>query len=266
MLFFNYLRTLSTMKGFFIKKAFFDGWDNLIAIALMNIAFLAVIYLGFMAFLAFSAFAALIIPLLLAFVSVLMGGSASAVHNYSDYKGDTWAALRKGIARNIRHSLLFAIVLIIAVFNVILLIPFYLSYGNAFGIIISVMLFWVEIIIVLCLPYYFPLMNHLPADRPLKTARKCFIIVGDNFGFTIFFLFYNLICTALSIFTMGIIPGITGMQLAAEDAVRLLMMKYDYLEENPDADRKHIPWDELLYEEREKVGPRSFKSMIFPWK
>ena len=133
-------------------------------------------------------------------------------------------------------------------------------------IIISVMLFWVEIIIVLCLPYYFPLMNHLPADRPLKTARKCFIIVGDNFGFTIFFLFYNLICTALSILTMGIIPGITGMQLAAEDAVRLLMMKYDYLEENPDADRKHIPWDELIYEEREKVGPRSFKSMIFPWK
>ena len=49
--------------------------------------------------------------------------------------------ISNGIARNIRHSLLFAIVLIIAVFNVILLIPFYLSYGNAFGIIISVMLF-----------------------------------------------------------------------------------------------------------------------------
>ena len=70
----------------------------------------------------------------------------------------------------------------------------------------------------------------------------------------------------MSVFTMGIIPGITGMQLAAEDAIRLMMMKYDYLEENPEADRKHIPWEDILYDEKEKVGPRSLKNMIFPWK
>ena len=254
------------MKGFFIKKAFFDGWDNLIAIALMNIAYLAIIYLGFAASMSSAPFALLAIPLLLLAISVLMGGSAAAVHNYSGYKGDTWAAIRHGIARNLRHSLLFALILILFVLNALFIIPFYLSYANAFGMIISVVLFWIEIIIVLCLPYYFPLMNHLPADRPLKTARKCFIIVGDNFGFTIFFLIYNAICMALSLLTMGLIPGITGMQLAAEDAVRLMMMKYDYLEENPDADRKHIPWEDILYEEKEKVGPRSLKNMIFPWK
>ena len=56
------------------------------------------------------------------------------------------------------------------------------------------------------------------------------------------------------------------MQLASQDAMKLLMFKYDYLDENPDADIKHIPWDDLLYDEREKVGPRSLKSMIFPWK
>jgi hypothetical protein len=43
-------------------------------------------------------------------------------------------------------------------------------------------------------------------------------------------------------------------------------MKYDYLEENPRADRKHIPWETLLREERERVGKRTLKGMIFPWK
>ncbi len=258
--------TLFCMKGFFIKKAFFDGWDNLIAICLINIAYLGLIYLGFIVFMGVPSLSALAIPVLLLVISIFMGASASAVHNYSDYKGDTWSALRYGLVRNIRHSLFFALLLILAVLNIILIIPFYLSYGNAFGILISVVLLWIELILLLCLPYYFPLMNHLPADRPLKTAKKCFIIVGDNFGFTIFFFLYNIVCAAMSVFTMGIIPGITGMQLAAEDAIRLMMMKYDYLEENPDADRKHIPWEDILYDEKEKVGPRSLKNMIFPWK
>jgi hypothetical protein len=56
------------------------------------------------------------------------------------------------------------------------------------------------------------------------------------------------------------------MLLASSDAIKLMMYKYDYLEAEADADRKHIPWDELLYEERESVGNRSLKNMIFPWK
>ncbi len=44
------------------------------------------------------------------------------------------------------------------------------------------------------------------------------------------------------------------------------MFKYDYIEAHPDTDRKHLPWEELLFEEREKVGTRTLKGMIFPWK
>ena len=122
------------------------------------------------------------------------------------------------------------------------------------------------IFFILALPYYFALSSYLPGDRPLKTLRKCFIIAGDNMGFTIFFLLYNIVCLALTVFTMGLVPGIAGMNLASHDAVRLLMLKYDYLEEHPDADRRHLPWADILYDEEEKVGPRSLKSMIFPWK
>ena len=221
----------------------------------------------------------LVLAVLLLLLSVLMGGTAAVTKNYSDYSRETWAAFKEGVKRNIRHSLLFflfmllfvvnilfVIFVLLFVVNILFVIPFYSSYGNAFGFVISIIMIWVEIILLLCLPYYFPLMNLLPADRPLKTAKKCFIIVADNLGFTLFYLIYSIICIVISVLTIGLVPGLTGMQLAAQDAMKLLMFKYDYLEENPSADRKHIPWEDLLYDEREKVGPRSLKSMIFPWK
>jgi hypothetical protein len=38
------------------------------------------------------------------------------------------------------------------------------------------------------------------------------------------------------------------------------------LEENPDANRRKIPWDALLIDEKDRVGSRSIRGMIFPWK
>ena len=264
------LRTFLGMKGFFIKKAFFDGWDNLIGIVLFNLAYIALLMAGLYAALLAgevnAAAAAGATALSLALVSIVMGGTAAVTHSYSDYRRDSWHAFISGIRRNIGHSLLFSLILIVAVFNIRLIIPFYLSYGNAFGYVLALVMIWLEVIIVLAVPYYFPLMNLLPADRPVKTAKKCLLIAGDNMGFSLFFLLYSLVLAVLSLFTMGLIPGVTGIQLAAQDAMKLLMMKYDYLEGNPDADRKHIPWEDVLYDEKEKIGPRSLKSMIFPWK
>ena len=258
------------MTGFFIKKAFFDGWDNLIGLVLFNIGYIALFFIGFWLSMTvgqinwIAGYAVLILFIFLC--AIVMGGTAAVTHNYSDYSRESWAAFRKGVVRNIRHSLLYALLLVFAIANIFLIIPFYASFGNIVGYIISVILIWVEVIALLAMPYYFPLMNLLPGDKPLKTAKKCLLIVGGNMGFTIFYAIYRIICTAISVFTIGIVPGVTGMQLASQDAMKLLMYKYDYLEENPDADMKHIPWDDLLYDEKEKVGPRSLKSMIFPWK
>ena len=258
------------MIGFFIKKAFFDGWDNLIGLVLFNIGCIVVMFGLFWLSLVVGqtnwAIGYVGLAISVVIVSILMGGTASVTHNYSNYQHDAWGAFKNGVKRNIRHSLLFFLFVLLFVVNILFVIPFYSSYGNAFGFVISIIMIWVEIILLLCLPYYFPLMNLLPADRPLKTAKKCFIIVADNLGFTLFYLIYSIICIVISVLTIGLVPGLTGMQLAAQDAMKLLMFKYDYLEENPSADRKHIPWEDLLYDEREKVGPRSLKSMIFPWK
>ena len=262
--------TLQDMISFFIKKAFFDGWDNLLGIFVFNLAYVALLVIGLAVFSSMGSNTALYLLLFLAFifvVAVCMGGSAGVVFNYSNYTRDSWQAFRDSIGRNIRHSVLYALVMAVFFLNIVFTIPFYLSSGSL-GLLICIVLLWLEVLIFIAVPYYFPLMNLLPADRPLKTARKCLIIAADNMGFTIFLAFYNLFCIALSVFTLGLIPGLTGMQLAAQDGMKLLMFKYDWIEkENPDVkERRHAPWADLLYDEKEKVGPRSLKSMIFPWK
>lgn len=257
------------MIGFFIKKAFFDGWDNLIGLVLLNLGYLGIFLLAILSTYVFTINIALGFACLLALLflnAVYSGAVSNCVFGYSAYKRNTWSDFKEGWSRYFRHSLLYFFVTLVLSVVVALVIPFYMSIGNIVGTILSVVLIWVVVIAALCIPYFFALSSALPSDRPVKTLKKCFIVLADNMGFSIFYLFYNIICIALTVFTLGLIPGVAGMNLASHDAIRLMMLKYDYLEENPDADRKHLPWEDILYEEREKVGPRSFKSMIFPWK
>ncbi len=257
------------MIGFFIKKAFFDGWDNLLGIVVQNLIYIVLLLCAIGSFMLANVSIALSIVLLavviLAF-SIALGGTAQVVKNYSEYKRETWSAFAQGIKNNIGHSLLFFGIVLFLVLLATFILPFYLAMNNMLSILLAVVLMWVAVIVLLALPYYFPLMNLLPGDKPFKTFKKCFIIVSDNMLFTFFYLIYNVFVVGISIFVMGIMPGVAGYMLGAEDAIKLIMYKYDYMEEHPDCDRHRIPWDEILYDEKEKVGPRSFKSMIFPWK
>lgn len=257
------------MKGFFIKKAFFDGWDNLIGIVLFNLGFLAILLLAILSIYAGEVNMALMFAawVVLLFVNAFYSGAVSnAVYGYSCYRRNSWSDFKDGWARYSRHSLMYGVITLVLSLIVFFVIPFYYTMGNIFGLIITVLLIWVVVIGVLALPYYFALSSFLPGDRPLKTLKKCFIILADNMSFSIMFFFYNIICLAFTVFTLGLIPGFAGMNLASHDAVKLIMLKYDYLEENPDTERRHLPWDDILFEEREKIGPRTLKNMIFPWK
>ena len=128
------------------------------------------------------------------------------------------------------------------------------------------MMVWLAIFLLLVLPYYFPLMNLLPGDGPWKTFKKCFLIAGDNLGYTFLLLLHNTVDLVLSVVTMGMVPGVTGLMLGSQDMMKLLMKKYDWMEENPGKGKKDMDWSELIYEEKETLGPRSLKNMIFPWK
>ena len=119
------------MIGFFIKKAFFDGWDNLIGLVLFNLIYIVIMGLGLWGFSTIGVINAAAAYLFLAFVlliySIVSGGTAAVAYNYSNYQRDAWNAFRTGIKRNIRHSLLFFLLNLFALVNLLLLLPFYMA-------------------------------------------------------------------------------------------------------------------------------------------
>ena len=261
--------TLITMIGFFIKKAFFDGWDNLISLVVLNLGFLLVIaaLFGALELLAISTLGGIVvIVVVIALYSFYLGAVSYQTKEYAWYTRPGFAHFWGAFRSLWRHSLLYTGLSLVIFALTVFVIPFYFSYNNFFGLVVSVFLFWLALLLVLALFYFYPLAVQMPQDKPLKSLRKSFILLVDNLGFTLFLALYKLFNLLVSILFATLIPGVGGLQLSGQIALKLLLFKYDYLEENPEANRKKIPWEALLFDEREKVGPRSFKGMIFPWK
>ncbi|NLK14525.1 MAG: hypothetical protein GX313_07250 [Spirochaetales bacterium] len=256
------------MIGFFIKKAFFDGWDNLISMVVHNLGYLVLLFafFGVLSLVPSNLPFFLVIILGTGLLSFYTAGASSASWAYAHYQRPGWSDFKRGIRISWRHALLFWILFLLIMTLVFLVIPFYLSFGNTVGTILSVILFWTTLFLIFAQMYFFPLFFAMQGDRPMKTLKKSFLLVLDNPFFTLFLAVYQVINTLLSLLLAFLAPGFTGISLACSVATKLLLFKYDYLEENPEANRKAIPWDDLLYEEREAVGPRSLKGMIFPWK
>jgi hypothetical protein len=96
--------------------------------------------------------------------------------------------------------------------------------------------------------------------------RKCFIVFFDNTFFAVLLGIGSVAILIGSFFTALLIPGLAGLILWHQVGLKLRLYKYDYLEENPEANRKQIPWDALLIDDRDRVGKRTLRGMIFPWK
>lgn len=260
------------MIGFFIKKAFYDGWDNLLQIVLLNLCCLAVGFGGFflaqataeLVYLSVAvlAVAAIAECVLLLAISSLMAGVAN-------YKSFSLKDFVGAVRATWKHGILYGLFLTLIGFILATTFPYYLGFGNLFGFAIAAILFWTAIVVILSLQWFLPIRSQLETNF-FKCIKKSFIIFFDNPGFSIFMFLYSFVLTALSTVMIFLIPGLTGILLAYNDAFKLRMYKYDWLEKHTDLDfkaaRKSIPWSELLAEDDETVGHRSIKSFIFPWK
>ncbi len=257
------------MIGFFIKKAFFDAWDNLIGLVLSNLGYLVVVmlftlgmqYLSGSTLLFF--FVIIIAMILFSFHSV---GIANITKNYSDYKRLGFEGYKEGIKLFTSHAWFYALINIVMLSLAFLVMPFYLTMGNTIGFILGIITFWMLLTLILAMQFYLPLMSRFTGDKPFKTFKKCFIISIGNLSTTIFLLIFNIIQLALTVLTAGLLFSMTGITLASQDAFKLLLLKLDWLDENPEEDYKHVDWEDILFEERENVGHRSIKNMIFPWR
>jgi hypothetical protein len=141
--------------------------------------------------------------------------------------------------------------------------------NSLLGLALASVIFWFLVITGLSIQWFIPLRARMH-DKFFKCLKKCYIVFFDNAFFSIGVFIYTLFLYVLSILFVFLIPSFSGVLLALNNALRLRMYKYDWMEQHPELTpkeaRKNIPWEELIAEDRDTVGPRNLKSFIFPWK
>ena len=273
------------MYGFLFKKNFCDGWDNLFSVVVINVLFL-ISMVG--------------IILLSSFATTQMGGNENATdlvfllvqsailflglfifnifdfaygelaQKIANFEGIHLLDFFKRIPGVLLDAFLFTLLIMLVVFVSVYSIYFYtIQQQSLISLFVGALLFWLDIFILLSLQWFVPIRSTFH-NKFFKCLKKCFIIFMDNTGFSIIMALYNLLLTALSILPIGFFPSLCGVSISKHNAFRLRMYKYDYLEEHPELksprERRQIPWEELIYEDREALGPRKLKSFLFPWK
>lgn len=272
------------MFGFLVKKSFFDLWDSMIYIFLMNVLTL-VLFFGGVAVLSFLP------PTVGVFLIVALGIGTSILVGAVSYLCGELAFGRRPGFREIgtffglswKPSLLYSGIMGVIMMFIFIGYPFYLNMGIV-GVVILSLMFWFILITLLSLQFYFPLGKQL-RNPPLKILRKSYIILLDNTLTAILMGVVSLIPLAGLWFiptfgTSGLwgillslcglfflfFPGIGGLLLFQQNGLKLIMKKYDYMETHPEVTKKELDWDELLQEERETLGHRTLKNLLFPWK
>lgn len=273
------------MYGFLIKKSFCDDWDNLLTVFLVNAIYVLAI-LGaatgsagltniFSAVDEIKAYQVVILAAIALFTFFVMNIIAFAFGELSakiaDFNGTSIIAFFKEIPGVLKDAILFSLMVLAITFISGFSIYFYMfASGSRIGLFVGALLFWIDVLLVLSLQWFIPLRSLMHNDFG-KCLKKCFIIFFDNTGFSILVFLHTVLMTVLSIFPFfGIFPGIAGIEINKANALRIRMYKYDYLEEHPELktkkERKNIPWEELIFEDREILGPRKLRSFLFPWK
>jgi hypothetical protein len=259
------------MIGFLIRKTFYDLWDNLFRIVLINIGFLAVtaipVFLPRLASLFISSpfLDAGLIAVGILLCSIYLSAAAHSLKSISDYGIFGFLDFLKSFKAAWPSGIVMGLFVVLLFLMISIVIPFYMSLESLFGFLLGMVVFWAVVFAVLSFQFYFTVCARLSPNLK-KAFKKCMLISVDNTGLAIFLFLHNVVGLILSVFLAFVFPGPAGVLLYLDEAVRLRLLKYDWLEAHPGADRKKIPWDELLVEEREKTGTRTLKNLIFPWK
>jgi hypothetical protein len=256
------------MFGFLVKKAFFDMWDNLFRILIMNlgyIAILAVFILLAPLFVSLPALFIVIVLLGIALFAVYTGGVSRMCAEIADYRQPGFSDFFHFVKESLPSSLLFALTIGIYGLIVSVAFRFYGGMKSIAGPLAVALLFWVTVAAILASQFFFPIQSRL--DRKFrKVARKSFLVFFDNPGFAIGLSVCALIVLVGSMFIALLLPGLAAILLWWNVAFKLRLYKYDWIEQHPGENRRRVPWDALLVEDRERVGKRTLRGMIFPWK
>jgi len=257
------------MIGFLFRKNFYDLWDNMFRIVLLNVGFVALVSIPIFIPPLFAesnlGLSILTSAIGILLCSVYLSTAAMSLKSISDHGAFGFADFFRNIKTAWPAGIVMGFFVFILFIIITIVIPFYVGIESLFGLLLAALVFWTALFALLSFQYYFTVYARLN-PKVIKAFRKCFIISLDNSGFSVFLLLSNIAALILSVVFAFMFPGPAGILLYLDEALRLRLLKYDYLEENPGANRRKIPWDALLIEERERVGTRTFRNFIFPWK
>jgi len=252
-----------------IKKTFFDLWDHLFFAMALNLVFtLATLGLASLAFLfqglgPVGLFAFVPLPLLLAAV---LGGLATFWAKDITVKGSArFSDFLPHLAASWKASLAFGIAWMVLIAGFLFGVPFYSAINPILGFVFGVVLAW-ALFFGAGMSLFYPGLNAQIEPRVRKLLRKSFLVFLANPGTSLLMALVFVVALVLTVVTLGFFPGIVGLSLWLQVCFKFLMLKYEWIEANPEEDHKKVPWSVILADDMEKVGPRSLKSLIFPWK
>jgi len=260
-----------TMIGFLLRKTFYDLWDNLFKVVVLNLGFFACSAILFIpAFvpdvLGSNVLITVFMIMGIFICSIYLSAVSRAVKPVSDYGSFTFLDFLKSFKPALPAGIVMGFFIIMLILIITIVIPYYFTMENPMlGLALTAVVFWVTIFALISFQFYFTVVNRLGPGL-FKCVKKCMLISLDNTGMSLFLILNNILILVLSAFFAFMFPGPVGVMFFLDEALRLRLLKYDWLEANPEANRKKIPWDALLIEEREKTGVRTFKNFIFPWK
>ena len=271
------------MFKFFLKKNFCDGWDNFFFLVLSNAITIVLLFGAYFALRAAGA----VNPYLPVLVFVLFSGIlmvqlfawGSNAAKLADFRSPSFSVffstLKSVWKIGFAFGVMIALALLLARFAIAYYLTLYFRDGNIIGLVVTAGLGWFLLVSAISLQYFIPLYFLQENNGFKKCLKKSFIIFYDNVGFSIELFIYNIVIFVISCVTFLIIPGLNGLVLSSTNALRLRLYKYDWIEKmsevEPDFEknrdkRNEVPWDELLADDIESLGPRKLMSFIFPWR
>lgn len=267
------------MLAFFFKKNLCDGWDNLFTIIVSNVFSLAL----FVAAVAGIVFAQGVHPLLGAVTVVVASGIVmipvfawgANARKIADFNTPSLPIFFRTIASVWRTAFVFGALVALLFLVALVGIRYYVElFHGLLGLLLASFIFWFLVVSLLSLQWVIPFYFLQEENSLVKSVKKGYIIFFDNPVFSLVIFAYNLLLLAISVVLFFLVPGASGMTLAATNALRLRLYKYDWIERMNETDstfasnRRHaaVPWSELLAEDKEALGPRPLRSFLFPWK
>ncbi|MBN1649602.1 MAG: hypothetical protein JW874_16305 [Spirochaetales bacterium] len=256
------------MFGFALRKWFYDLWDNMIKIVILNIVLLFAIF-GFGSLIPLISnlpavgFPAVIAALYL--LNLLIAAASGFSNEISANQAPGFKEYLAFLKVSFKPAIFITAAIILQILIVVIVIPYYTRMGNVMGILAGGVVFWICLYWWIMMQYFYPVYWQLNRSI-IKAVKKSALITLDNTLFTTGMALASVLIFAVSAITAFLVPGTASVFMWHQTAMRLRLLKYDYLEENPGADRKKIPWEVVLSGQRDKVGTRTLRNLIFPWK